>query len=173
MDDRDFDQQVGRNVARLRKAKELSQADLADAMTEWGLPWHQQTEQKVERGLRPLRLHEAVGLAGVLRVETRALYGEEEVVDGEVVVQHMAREVDLLWNQAKDSAYRYGRAYEELLRGMKTHGEDLGMETTRLAMGYIGRNLGTAMTHAAAEGRDSVGSSPVKSKPITDFGKTH
>jgi transcriptional regulator with XRE-family HTH domain len=160
MDDLDFDQQVGRNVARLRLAKELSQADVAQALTEWGVPWHQQTQQKVERGVRPLRLQEAVGLAEVLRVDTQALYGEEEVVDGEVVVQHLAGQVNLLWNQAKGTAYTYGRAHEELLRAVQTHGEELGMETTKVAMDYIGRHLGTAMMQAASEGRESVLSAP-------------
>jgi transcriptional regulator with XRE-family HTH domain len=156
MNDLEFDQQVGRNVARLRVAKELSQADVAQALTDWGVPWHQQTQQKVERGARPLRLQEAVGLAEVLRVDTQALYGEEEVVDGEVVVQQLARQVNLLWNGARGTAYTYGRAHEELLRAVKTHGEEVGVETMRLAMEYIGRHLGTAMMHAASEGRDSV-----------------
>lgn len=57
------------NIARHRKAAELSQADVAERMTGRGAKWFPQTVQKVENGTRTLRFDEAVNLAESLGVE--------------------------------------------------------------------------------------------------------
>ncbi|MGP9580922.1 helix-turn-helix domain-containing protein [Brachybacterium sp. AOP35-5H-19] len=57
------------NIARYRSKAGLSQADLAERMTERGLKWFPQTVQKVENGSRTLRFDEAVLLARSLEIE--------------------------------------------------------------------------------------------------------
>lgn len=57
------------NIARHRKAAGLSQADVAERMTERGIGWFPQTVQKVENGSRTLRFDEAVLLARCLEIE--------------------------------------------------------------------------------------------------------
>lgn len=57
------------NIARHRKAAGMSQADVAEKMTEYGVKWFAQTVQKVENGTRTLRFDEAVYLARTLDIE--------------------------------------------------------------------------------------------------------
>lgn len=64
----DFDVRVGAGVQSLRESIGMTQARLADAMSRAGHAWHQQTVVKTEKGLRPLRLAEALDLASVLHV---------------------------------------------------------------------------------------------------------
>lgn len=63
-----FDQLVGSNVTRFRKARGLSQADLAAAISDDGDLVHQQTIQKVEKGTRPLKYSEAIHISNVLGI---------------------------------------------------------------------------------------------------------
>lgn len=64
------DRFIGRNVYRLREDKGLTQAVLADRVSEHGpLKMHQQTLAKIENGTRPMRLAEALLLAYELEVE--------------------------------------------------------------------------------------------------------
>lgn len=60
------EQEIGRTVRRLRRAVDLSQAALADALTSHGVPFSQQTVLKVEKGTRPLKLVEAQAIADVV-----------------------------------------------------------------------------------------------------------
>jgi transcriptional regulator with XRE-family HTH domain len=47
----------------------MSQASLAEAMTEQGFPWHQATVSRIESGTQPLSLDETAALAAVFGVE--------------------------------------------------------------------------------------------------------
>lgn len=68
------DETVGRNLRRLREARGLSQAELAQALTDAGLPgFHPQTITKIEKGVRAVKLVEGVPLARILGVEPEAL----------------------------------------------------------------------------------------------------
>jgi transcriptional regulator with XRE-family HTH domain len=58
----------GRTVQRFRKAVGMSQTDLAQALTERGASFQQQTVLKVEKGSRPLKLDEAALIADILTV---------------------------------------------------------------------------------------------------------
>lgn len=64
----DFDELVGSNVTRFRKARGLSQADLAAAISDEGNLVHQQTIQKIEKGTRPLKYTEAIHISNVLGI---------------------------------------------------------------------------------------------------------
>jgi transcriptional regulator with XRE-family HTH domain len=67
-DSTDFNQRVGSNVQKFRKAAGLSQADLAHALSQRGASFQQQTVLKVEKGSRPLKLDEAVLIADILKM---------------------------------------------------------------------------------------------------------
>lgn len=74
----DFNQQLGRNVARLRAAAGMSQTDLAERLTNWGLSFQQQTVLKVEKGSRPVRAEELYALSVILRVPMHVLATRSE-----------------------------------------------------------------------------------------------
>ena len=61
------DQRLAANMRALRERKDMSQAALAAAMSERGIPWHQQTVGRIEAGQQQVRFAEAVELAEVLK----------------------------------------------------------------------------------------------------------
>lgn len=63
-----FDELVGANVQRIRKAVGLSQAELADAISTDDERIPQQTIVKIEKGTRPLKYAEAVRISKSLKV---------------------------------------------------------------------------------------------------------
>jgi Helix-turn-helix len=79
-----------KRMIELRAAK-MSQTELARQLQERGLPFHQQTVQRVEKGERPLRLNEAYAIAEILGTDpfemTRTLTNDEEAL------QHAVGEV--------------------------------------------------------------------------------
>jgi|SRR5699024_10176739 len=79
----DTDARIGKRLGELRG--EMSQASLAAAMAERGHKWSQATVWSVESAKRPLRLAEALDVAGVLGVEVADLLQSTaagEVIDG-------------------------------------------------------------------------------------------
>lgn len=68
------DETIGRNVKVLRDLMGLSQAQLAEAITEAGVPFYPQTVTKIEQGARSLKFIEGLELAKILGVEPGALY---------------------------------------------------------------------------------------------------
>jgi transcriptional regulator with XRE-family HTH domain len=83
-----FNQRVGANLQRLRKAAWWSQADLADQLAARGLPFGQPTVLKVEKGARPLKLEEACAIAETLGVSLAAL---SQYVDNEQAAEAVAQ----------------------------------------------------------------------------------
>jgi transcriptional regulator with XRE-family HTH domain len=55
-------------MVRLREMRKMTQTDVAKALKSYGLPFHQQTIQRIETGERPVRLNEAHLIAKVLGV---------------------------------------------------------------------------------------------------------
>lgn len=61
---------IGSNMQQLRKAKKLSQGELAQAMTERGRPWHQNTVSRIELGKQELdSIGDLNALQGILGTE--------------------------------------------------------------------------------------------------------
>jgi transcriptional regulator with XRE-family HTH domain len=57
-------------MLRMRESKEMTQTDLARALrSNYALPFHQQTIQRIESGERPVRLNEANLIASTLNVD--------------------------------------------------------------------------------------------------------
>lgn len=54
-----WEQNFRTEMVKLRKARDMNQTDLARRLSMWGLPFHQQTIQRIEAGERPIRLNEA------------------------------------------------------------------------------------------------------------------
>lgn len=75
------DEQVGATVARLRRDKSLSQAELSTLLRARGLAWSQGTLSKVEAGQRPVRLVEAPVLGSALGVDSSALLEGDMLAD--------------------------------------------------------------------------------------------
>lgn len=61
------DEQIGTDVTAARERSEMSQRDLAAAMTERGFKWSQATVSQIEKGTRPLRHNEAQHLAELIK----------------------------------------------------------------------------------------------------------
>ena len=72
---------IAARVAARRHQADLSQTYVARQMQASGFAWHQQTVNKVERGERAVRLHEAPVLAAVLRTSVADLLGESAGAD--------------------------------------------------------------------------------------------
>ena len=71
-----LDKDIGSTALGARIKTGLSQAAVAEWMTERGFAWHQTTVAKVEAGERPLRLSEAVALGTKLDVDLPTLVGD-------------------------------------------------------------------------------------------------
>ena len=59
------DVEIGTLVRQGRKARKITQIELAERMTELGFPWHQTAVAKTERGQRALKVTEALAIAKV------------------------------------------------------------------------------------------------------------
>jgi transcriptional regulator with XRE-family HTH domain len=68
-----FNERLGRNLLRFRKAANISQAALADQLEKRGFPFGQTTIVKVEQGTRPLKAEELVAIGEILEIPTSAL----------------------------------------------------------------------------------------------------
>lgn len=92
-----YDERVGRNVQELRKARGFTQSELAEMVTESGIPFRQQTIVKIEKGQRPLRLQEAAFIASALEVDLDVLDAENAVVDKTSILLHQIQRLNKAW----------------------------------------------------------------------------
>lgn len=104
-----MDQQIGRNLARLRGG--MTQQELASKMKALGHKWSQSTVWAVEKGDRPLRLAEATSLGSALGSFPLGmlLWG-----DGASQVQGEMRRVSDLWQDLRTAYGAFRRAQEDL-----------------------------------------------------------
>jgi transcriptional regulator with XRE-family HTH domain len=97
------DERVGSNVKHIRDQLGMSQAEVAEGMTEDGCPgFYPQTILKVEKGTRSLKLTEADSLARVLNVQLSALLdpGTPDAVE-RLEVATAQRRADALGKEAE------------------------------------------------------------------------
>ena len=70
---------IGRQIAHLRAQRQLSQADLGEALGRYlGRPWSRQAVHQAERGQRSFTAAELTALALVLDTSVQALFRAED-----------------------------------------------------------------------------------------------
>lgn len=122
----------------LRDAVGMSQADLADALSDEGLDgFYPQTIVKLEKGRRGLKFAEGVTLARVLGVLPEDLLAPDDIHTGDVGVNRMVRAVGVKRAEV-DMAFRelIGR-YEHLVEYVAGLEEDDLSEGVRLKLGPV------------------------------------
>jgi len=72
-------------MQRLREARGMTQTDLAKALKAEGLPFHQQTVQRIENGERPIRLNEAHLIARLFEADMETMTGSLVSSDHEIL----------------------------------------------------------------------------------------
>ena len=148
-------QAVARSVKRARKLADMNQQDLAERLTELGIPTTQSTIARLERGRRGISLDDAVALSIALNVSLSRLIGGQAVEDDEIAMSpkcvceaelarlHVAGRFRMGWNpdlnwwkskheEAHDSE-RFERAQREG-RLVKTETADDGTTTYTYAI---------------------------------------
>ncbi|GAA4626709.1 hypothetical protein GCM10023196_036050 [Actinoallomurus vinaceus] len=70
-----WEKNFGEQVRRIRKARGMSQEDLARALAGTSVPRHQSTIAKLEAASRPLRLNEACDIATALGADLSSMLG--------------------------------------------------------------------------------------------------
>jgi transcriptional regulator with XRE-family HTH domain len=103
----DLERQFRRNLKELRESKGLSQADVAEAMRNYGFAFHPQTVQKIETGDREVKLAEGLALAVLFDVSVYELTREPG-----------QEELEALLAQANEVAQR-AAMYESMLDATK------------------------------------------------------
>lgn len=105
--ERSFRQQM----IRLRDSKQMTQTDLArDLKQTYGLPFHQQTIQRIESGERPIRLNEAFLIAKTLGVSLDTMTSSAGPSDLE-----LRQLVDLLRWSARANGDEVGALIDDFL----------------------------------------------------------
>lgn len=82
---------IGANVRRFRQAVAMSQAQLAEALSGYGISFSQQTVLKIEKGERPLKLSEAAAISKCLGIAVQDLFETDEEASAESVSLRRAR----------------------------------------------------------------------------------
>lgn len=128
----DPDKIVGENIQRFRKAKGMTQTQLAETLTEFtGQTVHQQTILKIEKGTRPLRYSEARSFADALNVPLEALSEGTEtseriahIVEERHAIDELDKELHRLGEQM---AYRLNRLAVSVSLNQEFGGESDGL----------------------------------------------
>lgn len=118
------ERQVAREIRTQRILSGLSQADLANSMTELGFQMEQSTIAKIENGKRPFRLAELFALSAILNVPETSLLASsvgDEVDDPEdnvaqlrqllqIEIENRDRTRDIMLNSLESSSRMYADA---------------------------------------------------------------
>ncbi len=96
-------------MKELRTAK-MSQTELARQLNRRGLPFHQQTVQRIEKGERPLRLNEAHAIAEILGSDPADM--ARPVTSDEQELQHAVEELQFYSLQIVESGLRWKRNWD-------------------------------------------------------------
>jgi transcriptional regulator with XRE-family HTH domain len=128
------EQAIGRQIARLRAQRQLSLADLGEALGRYlGKPWSRQAVHQAERGLRSFTAAELTALALALDTSVQALFraeGEQIELPGRTVSPEDYR--GTLLNRQNDTPLD---GLEELIVAL----HDIGEVLQRPALTRLGR----------------------------------
>lgn len=106
------DDEVGKNIKAIREMAGMSQAQVAEDMAYDGWSgFYPQTILKIEKGVRSLKLVEAVALAGVLRCQVRDLFQPPVTLENDLKVTHGARDVMAKYDKLRSAvtSFLYAR----------------------------------------------------------------
>lgn len=108
------------NMRRLRESSGMTQTDLAKKLRARGLPFHQQTIQRVENGDRPLRLNEAFAICEEFGVDLDTMVSHS-ITDAEEVSVHIQQLSEIGTN----TAYALAEAYTAFNEGIEEFGRSI------------------------------------------------
>lgn len=109
------DRRLGERLRMIRVRLDLSQRDVAQAVTDrHGLGWHQTTVAKVEAGDRPVRVAEALAVADVLGVHVDELL--DQPADSSEARQHQATRLHARLHELERLQGDIGRRHRQLKR---------------------------------------------------------
>lgn len=99
------------NMKSARVASGISQTQFAKQLNEAGLPYHQQTVQRVEDGKRPVRLNEAFVIAQALEVDISVLLKPATImgINLDVQLNRLTREAKTLLNEELEGREKWYR----------------------------------------------------------------
>ena len=154
MSEREFNQQVGRNVAAIRRSKGITQAELAQTMSRLKpLSWYQQTVAKVETGSRSLKFLDAVDLARVLDVSTDDLLDQDGQAKATRVARALVIECDAIWTDVLARLVDYGSKCRELEVCANNAEQSLPEDLLMEAHSILKRPVASTAKAAIANGR--------------------
>jgi transcriptional regulator with XRE-family HTH domain len=107
----DFNERVGANVQRFRKAAGVSQAELARQLSERGFSFQQPTVLKVEKGSRPLKADELAAIAEILHIAPGSLF---EQVDERLAALDQLRAAEAAITRLDRERDQYRQTIERL-----------------------------------------------------------
>ena len=148
------EQHLPENLRVLRERKGMSQASLAQAMSERGWPWHQQTVYKIENGKQGVGFGEAADLAGIFGVTTDRFTWTGPETLAATLLANAAGTLRQSWREAADAVARLHAARATAGRLIAEH-RDSSYPRVRDAARGLADELGdTALEGALAEGGD-------------------
>ena len=95
----------GANLRSLRERKGISQAALAQQMSERGKPWHQSTVYRVESGIQALQLDETEYLAEILGSTVTAFTWEPAEINESRLVYDAGTQVKIAWDAVAEAVF--------------------------------------------------------------------
>jgi len=98
-----------KRMIELRTAK-MSQTELARQLSGRGLPFHQQTVQRIEKGERPLRLNEAHAIAEILGSDPADM--ARTITSDEQELQHAIGELQFYSGHTVESGLKWKRNWD-------------------------------------------------------------
>jgi transcriptional regulator with XRE-family HTH domain len=98
-------ERIGANLRGRRTEKGMSQADLANAMTGRGWPWHQQTVAQTESGKRPIRADELEVVADVFGTTAISFLWEPAEINEARFVYDAGTQVKLSWEAVAEAVF--------------------------------------------------------------------
>jgi transcriptional regulator with XRE-family HTH domain len=153
------EQALGRAIHQLRKGQGMSQADLASALSDEGMPgFYPQTIVKIEQGRRSLKFIEAMAIANIMGIDPVDLLDLENHHPDDA---RAMREVRLLAHAAEE-LWRAYRSLEDRFADLKRLADDPEAdlsEEVRLSVeanlrqnepGHRAESLLSQLTNAAA-----------------------
>ncbi|MGA4670449.1 helix-turn-helix domain-containing protein [Propionibacteriaceae bacterium Y1923] len=122
-------------MKRLREARGETQTDLARSLKALGLPFHQQTVQRVESGERPVRLNEAFIIAEHMQVDLASMTGVSTPTDREIMyaADRLDRAAHIAAGNLEDAGVELTPALEELAATLSALPGTLSAESVAVA----------------------------------------